>query len=547
MKSSRKILILLLVISVSWSSLTVAPKQAHAVAGVWIDTTLNYHSVMDNLKEFVLNKAAVMIANQLIQRMTASVVNWINTGFQGSPAFLTNPEGFFLDVGDQVTGAFLDKEGTLSKLCSPFSLDIRLSLALGQTQSASQRYTCTLGKIVNNVNGTIEGFTGGDFAQGGWPVFISMTTEPQNNVYGSYLQAHSDLLELIGKKNGSINQDLNRGNGFLSWQKCTDVTSGYTSGQFDGGELGLQVSQENQLRQSGNKDLTVVTGKTDLNQNTSIKKTRDQKTGIMKYESCQTQTPGSVIGGSLQRQLNIPADKLVLVKTISDSIDAMTGALVNQMFTQGLAALSSRGSSGGGSNRSYLADLYAESANPNSAEAQSLKTRAGDSSSSLVTLAQNTIGTYDKDLALLNASRSSFETARACFVSKLGIADLSPNERSYAESQIATIDLIIAGNIDSTIASTSAQKVATQNALTDLQASLAGSYIPGLTGNDISQRFAKLDALIGATGRTTQSGIDNASAASTASQSVLTMTTALNKNAQTFQNSCVAFPNNHRF
>jgi hypothetical protein len=73
------------------------------------------------LKEFVLDGLLNVLVKQVIRQMTQSVVNWINSGFEGSPSFLQNPGAFFLDVADQVTGAFLAKYGgPLTALCSSF-------------------------------------------------------------------------------------------------------------------------------------------------------------------------------------------------------------------------------------------------------------------------------------------------------------------------------------------------------------------------------------------------------------------------------------------
>ena len=165
---------------------------------------------------------AWQIARIALHSLTQSVVSWVNSGFNGSPAFLTNPEAFFLDTADQMTGAFLAGTGPLQNLCSPFSLDIRLSLALNQSQKLDQRYTCTLSKIIKNAS-SVSSFMSGSFSQGGWPAFLSVTTEPQNNAYGSYLSAHSNLLAAIGIKQGTIRTDLLQGHGFMSWKDCSNV------------------------------------------------------------------------------------------------------------------------------------------------------------------------------------------------------------------------------------------------------------------------------------------------------------------------------------
>ena len=62
----------------------------------------------DNLwiKEYVLDPIAWMVAKTMVQSMTNSTVAWINGGFNGSPAFIQDPEQFFMKLGDNIAGNF---------------------------------------------------------------------------------------------------------------------------------------------------------------------------------------------------------------------------------------------------------------------------------------------------------------------------------------------------------------------------------------------------------------------------------------------------------
>ena len=92
-----------------------------------------------------------------MQDITDETVNWVNSGFQGSPAFVQNPEQFFQNIGDNVAGNFIAGLGSpLAALCSPIALNVRLALALNQAGSSggsgsSNPYSCTLSSIINNV------------------------------------------------------------------------------------------------------------------------------------------------------------------------------------------------------------------------------------------------------------------------------------------------------------------------------------------------------------------------------------------------------------
>ena len=348
----------------------------------------------------------------------------------------------------------------------------------------------------------------GDFKQGGWEGFAAYSLQPQNNPIGATLMARSDLQSRIATKKASVDADLNRGNGFLSWQKCTDVPMG-NSGPVD------------------DQDEAHVTK--------TVKK-------------CSTQTPGSIIGGSLQRSLNVPEDKLVLVKTISDSIDAILGALMNQMLTQGLAAISGKGSSTNGkSGQSYLSQLYEEADNTNSADAQNIRNRNNTSTNAVLNLTQNAVVFYQQSIDLLNASKSNFVTARQCFVTKMASMSLTSQQNNFAQNQINAINTIIARDIDPLISSTTVKKAEAQAQVSAFSAAIdvatnGTTTVPNFNSNYIDTGFGKVETVVNTGTRATQAGIESSASAQQEYTANQTKTTALNKIAQTYQTSCDQFP-----
>ncbi|MFA6554433.1 MAG: hypothetical protein WCS89_02900 [Candidatus Paceibacterota bacterium] len=395
--------------------------QAQAPApslGVPISTGQDFQSVMNYQKNFTLDKIATMIAKQILHQMTASVVNWINSGFKGSPAFLTNPEAFFLDVGDQITGAFLAGNGPLSSLCSPFVIDLSLSLALGQTSMADQRYTCTLGRIieaqkngpeiivngrsVRSSSGSMNGFLGGDFNQGGWPAFIALTTEQQNNPYGATLAAQSDLRSRISARQNVIKADIQLGSGFMSWQSCKDIPGA------------SNVDPEDQVSEVGNNQV-------------------QNGDGTTTYQQCETQTPGSVISGTLQKNLNVPVTELELADNINAVINALVTQMISTMLSSGLNSLS--GNSGGG--QSYTQQVINDS--NSSREAQEILRNLQPQVASSLDQVESYVSLYKQSVNLLTDSKSRYTTARTCFINK---------NTTNAMARVATIDAKINNTIN---------------------------------------------------------------------------------------------------
>lgn len=370
-------------------------------------TTQSFLQNSLNYKEFLLDALVNILAKQLINQMTTSIVNWINSGFEGNPSFITDPGGFFLDAADQVTGTMLNQNGPLASLCSPFSFDLRITLALQASSRYKQRYTCTLGKIIENTRNavergvTINGFMAGDFSQGGWPAFIALTTNPQDSYSSAYLYAHSDLLSRIAQKEASVNVDLNRGRGFLSYTKCEDITSNlYNSG--------LTGEQINQIQKPGDHNIQEMDP-----EKTSIRKTVDYEAGTEKIERCKVQTPGSVIEGTLSTQLGSGVRQLELADEIDEIVGALVNQLVIQIVTKGLNA-----ASGGSSNRPSAVQQILGEQQLGAEQIRKLGKVLADKIAPYLEKDTKIINTYRQSLTITQKLESSFNEAKACWVQK---------------------------------------------------------------------------------------------------------------------------------
>ncbi len=425
------IFILLLLFSFS----TPFVKTAHAQAAtVPIGTSFEFNSIMAHTKSFVLDGLAWHVAKILVQHITADTVQWINSGFQGSPAYLTNPEGYFANLGDQVTGAFIADTVILSGLSSPFNVDVRLSLALGEA-GYEDNYVCTLSTIINNVqnstiNGSsIQGFMNGDFSQGGWPALIAIS-EPNNNESGVYLQAQSDMLAQIAANQGQVQQQLTQGGGFLSWQSCNDVSATQINnsaagtaqlGGIDTGGPALNQSLATYQNTTGN---TV---------------TQSPSGGGGTYQSCTTETPGSVINSQLEKQLGSGVDQLNLANSINEVVDALLSQLVTKVLQNGLGGASTNSS---GNTQTYVNQLSAEANNSSTyaADAQNVQTTL----SPYIADAQNISSIYQQAVNTFGPTLTDFNTAQNCFNNLLATqTSLRPTNTSVITNDMSSISSMI--------------------------------------------------------------------------------------------------------
>ena len=89
-----------------------------------------------------------------VQHITQSTVNWINSGFEGKPAFVQDFNQFFTDVADEAAGEFIQGSG-LSFLCSPFQLKVRIAIAQSYARRNYSPASCTLSQVTDNVKGFI--------------------------------------------------------------------------------------------------------------------------------------------------------------------------------------------------------------------------------------------------------------------------------------------------------------------------------------------------------------------------------------------------------
>ena len=208
-KITNVTLVMFLMLSLFVSVFSYQPKTAHALS-----PAVPTDDWISNLKEGSLDAVAWNLANIALSQMSASMVNWINSGFEGSPAFVTDFKGFLTNIADEELGRFI--EGSeLAFLCSPFQFDIKLSLAL--KTPFKDRVSCTLSDTVDN----LDNFLSGKFSEGGWNGWFEMTTKTQNNPYGAFLLADAEVRSRIKGRQEIELFKLDLGDGFLSSETCT--------------------------------------------------------------------------------------------------------------------------------------------------------------------------------------------------------------------------------------------------------------------------------------------------------------------------------------
>lgn len=260
------------------------------------------------IKEWTVDGIAFGLAKTALKSITKSIVKWINSGFQGSPAFVGDLEAHLIDLADKAAGELI-YGSELSFLCSPIEINLRAALAVQQFGEFEEEVACTLTDVVDN----IDSFYAGNFEEGGWRGWFELVNEPQNNPYGALAEASAELSVRITTAQDLGTKELDFGAGFLSFKECTPV---------DG----------------------------------------KKKANGEPFEQCLTVTPGSIIQENLNFQLTV-GDRVLLE---ADEFNEIIGALFSQLGQQaltgaaGLLGLSRSGGSGSPFRDSYLTRLEQE-------------------------------------------------------------------------------------------------------------------------------------------------------------------------------------------
>jgi hypothetical protein len=197
----------------------------------------------DFIKEYVLDGIAWTLAKTLVQQMVATLVDWINSGFEGRPAFVQDLQGFLLEAADMAAGSFLEQlGGPASMVCEPFRLDIQFALATAYAQKTRVDQlapTCTLTGALENIDDFLSD-TQDSFANGGWDAWFDMTSQPMSYTpIGAYYAAQYGMQAALTNRRGEEINLLNFGDGFMSGKVC----------QMFGGEEKCDISKPGKIIQ----------------------------------------------------------------------------------------------------------------------------------------------------------------------------------------------------------------------------------------------------------------------------------------------------------
>ncbi len=158
-------------------------------------------------KEYSLDPVAYLAAKTTIRGILASVLNWINTGDNGNPYYITNTADHFRGVDGRTINIFLAEIQRLG-----LNPNIQRSIALGASPQFSRaiRPTITIGQQ----NAFMQNFN-----NGGWDMWLAMI-QPNNNPLGQYILSAGELERRRREAELRESQELAWGSGFKPATVC---------------------------------------------------------------------------------------------------------------------------------------------------------------------------------------------------------------------------------------------------------------------------------------------------------------------------------------
>ncbi|MDB5195139.1 MAG: hypothetical protein JWO84_323 [Parcubacteria group bacterium] len=484
MSWSRPIVSLLLISIFATSGVMIQPRAVYAqqivhdpishvtgLADLAKNTITSAKSIITGAAsaKILTNPIFYRIAQAAIQSMVKSTVNWINSGFQGSPAYATNLSGTLQDAADVAAKQFVGQLATQSGIKSPFSDKVSQTILSTHYLSTSRDGFALLNPYtLNKVSSNDAAFLRGDISQGGFQAWFATVLNPQNNPIGASNLAQNELNKRVASAVGQVHEELGWGNGFFSFRTCDKPapasSASCPAGTIDTGDgSGCQAG-------SG--------APVSLSQNSSCL-------------SSSIKTPGSVIAGSLNHTLGLGADSLVQAKDFDEIVNALMGQLLNNVLgSSGLGGLSKGSTATGG--RAYFNQPTSSNTSA-SVSAVSTFTQLLDQQT---TALQEYLTNWQSVGAAANAAKTAL-TASTCVP---GAANIVTTQVQPVITQAATavgtvpnalnaIDKIRSAALGAATADTSTQTTVLQQASADYADLLASSAFPSL--NDFTNAAAQ--------------------------------------------------------
>lgn len=299
------------------------------------DTAISIKNVAIEVGKQVL----MNVAKRALQEMTKSTINWINSGFHGSPLFLENPQSFFEDIAKSEVKNLVDMIGY-----DTFRFPFGKQTALGVIDSYKRQFETnaqySLSKVINDP--VLLNQYRNDFNVGGWNAFLINTQYPQNNYLGFQMIVQENLASKVaGTVMGpaeKVKDLLAQGQGFLSPETCAD-----NGGNNEYNKVIANAWNRPSFDEKAFRDANAGDADNEPNPN-YLADLETARTEFNKKNFCKNlvnTTPGAVVADQIKINLGSGVRQTELAGAMGNSISAIVNALLNKFIGDGLNSLAS--------------------------------------------------------------------------------------------------------------------------------------------------------------------------------------------------------------
>jgi len=292
--------------------------------------------------EEIYKQVLMTIAKRALQEVTKGVVNWINSGFHGSPMFLENPESFFKDIAKSEIKNLVDMFG-YDSLKYPFGKDFAKNTINMYKQTLENNASYSLSKVMTDPE-QLHNYQN-NFNYGGWNAFLVNTQYPQNNYIGFQMLATEELARRVQGTASSAAEKIKdvvaQGQGFLSPQKCMDPDTKYNDKMANQFQRPSFDEAEHRKNDPPPEDFGPPSEQEKADW---TKRYEEAKANWAKDNTCKNlvaTTPGTVVADQIKINLGSSVRQKELAASLGNSLSAIFDALLDQFIQQGLNSLSS--------------------------------------------------------------------------------------------------------------------------------------------------------------------------------------------------------------
>jgi len=354
-------------------------------------------------KQTIINILARIAIAAVIRAFTNQIISWIQGNNGQNAGFVQNLEQSLKQQANAAGGAFLQQLALTPQPpgCTPgvncqfngidiCTANLRQFLQISlRAPGIQQQLGCTLSDIGAKAESFFQ-----DFQQGGWPAFIKIGLEPQNNPYGAYLIALDAKVEAEDAAGRAIGAQYQTNKGFLGFAvdrntNCRPISEDEANA--------VQTIQGFGGRQ---KQKVITTTDGPLQERELCDVVQDVK------------TPGNLVSDLLSQAAGSDLSFLNSAREIDDAIIAVANALIGKLITSSTALFSSSGEQTGSGSGIFEPGLSRITTDVNGLAGNSVARQADDAIMSA-------------DAALKKINQSLAVTQQNLFAARKKISDIA--------------------------------------------------------------------------------------------------------------------------